>query len=470
MKWVGGHLAPLLDPDWYANDFKRNLNIREPGMLLDLIRMLNHYPTGQKNASPGNDVGHAEDIRLLEATIQTLLLSYGRGERKSGNAAVTHPLLAMLVASAISLPAHAIRKCGRHDLGEDSTDPKHPHLAYRYRVYPRGKVPEVRSSRDLEFIFRHIGKVEGKDAELHLRAMTRLAHQRDFETPLELKWGYGRYLVPIYQDIWTAFAKGIDGGINLWEIEPVQNVALRERLVERTKAKIELQLPRWRKISWLMAELLLSELSHHFPKDAEKFRKVCVREFEKSQRGYALVDVPRAFSGRVLRQVGIAGSPIVCVYGKEPFFEVEFPYLQDVNLAADLLIFALGARARNLAVAESLLPYNLRNSTILSFESSQHLLAESLPGLVRNYDYLLKDCGLVAGFDRKVASEAALASGNVIAPQVSGGTPPPGNGGRQGLSALLGREGGPALKRPGNPGAGSFSGFGSIPPLEAGPL
>lgn len=451
MEWKANKIAPLLDQQWYEGVFKKTLNVRYTPLLLGLIKLFNH-PINNF-ILPYQKIKSA-DVELLDRTINMLLLSYQGKKRKSGNDAVNHPLLCTLLASAIGLPQHAIRKCARHDIAEDvdSSDG----ITYTYFDARSGATVKTKNPEE---IFAHVQQLEGKDAEKHLRLMTRLPQQRNFEDEFALKWGYARYLVPIYTDIWAAFAKGIDAVANLWEIEPIEDKELKEKLAGKSRIKVSLQIPRWQKISWLMAEIMTIELGYHFPEEAFRMRLQKKIEVEKFRQGYAWVGMERVFSLPVLKKTGLAGSPIIAIYGGRQHFEAEFPYL-DPLLSATILQEVLGKKVSNIQLSESLLPYNLRNATILSFETDEKVLKARLVHLVEAYDVLIRE-NVFAGFDRRGIADAAEA-------EISLGvkdTPPQGNEG--GLELPKYRE--VAMRKAWSTQSKQDRrrGFDSIPPLQA---
>lgn len=455
MEWRANRIAPLLDQEWYEGTFKRILNVHSMPLLLGLIKIFNH-PIN--NLIPPYQKITNADVEMLDNTINTLLLSYHGKKRKSGSDAVNHPLLCTLLASAIGLPQHAIRKCARHDIAEDADSPD----GITYVYFGLGDSEAAIRSKNLEEIFAHIRQMEGKDAEEHLRLMTRLPHQRNFDGDLELKWGYGRYLVPIYRNIWAAFAKGIDAVANLWEIEPINDKELREKLARKSRIKVSLQIPRWQKISWLMAEIMVVELGYHFPEEAYFLRTPKRDEVEKFKRGYAWVGFERTFSLPVLKRTGIAGSPIISFYGKHPYFEAEFPYLNSL-ISTTILQEVLGKKVRNIRLSESLLPYNLRNATIISFEADESGLKSRIAQLVEAYDLSIRE-NVLASFDRKSiaeATEAEINSKGIDTPLLK-------NEGDHGLSKYKEVEMRKAWSV--QTASNRRRGFGSIQPLQAGPL
>lgn len=421
-----GRITPLVDRQDYLR-LKEQVNVYETPQLVEGIRAnIGYRLSDLEKVAPAEAVGRMATFHRIERLILDLQLTYEDGKRKSGNTAVSHPLRTMLLAAALRAWKELVLSDGLHDIIEDTRNGR---LVFRTVGLER-RVIELKATQDALDYIEH---TYGREVMLDVLAAT-----RGEERIGGVGWQgfYKRYLSAVYRRIGSAFAKWTDAVANIWELEPIKDKAVREEMVLDTLLKASWQVGRQRKISWLQFEIMLmamEEYSGYLPPHfgLDSLRKVGWREFEKFVRGYALCG-ERGIGTNVLKQTALSGSPIISVYGRGPLFEAEFPFLHPA-LAMTVLQSALGRGMEGAHVTDSLLPYSLRYSSILKFESSPGALQRSLPEMVSHYDSALK--GSSESFDRKEWSDAALESGNVMLEKGTPRTLFPGSAVAQGQAA-----------------------------------
>lgn len=385
------HIAPWLTKGW-CRDFEGCLNEYKTRELIKLIREGFGYT--EKDVAEAewdrNTKSKTYEYVLVERAINAVLLTYVGFSRKSGNEAASHPLRAALFAITIGAPLEVVLTCLFHDVIEDTLDGRARGLKFRAAV--DGKAAEFDNKRKiLRYLRGNYGEF-GEKLAVNVNACTRKE-----EIPDDANWQrkYLKYLNRVYRtSVAAAFAKGIDGYLNLLELAPIKDKADQERARARAIFKVASQLKWWRRISLPVAELLTYELEKYMTKDEYgklKFELETDRrsDIEKLKKGHNIVNGERRFSARLIQRLGRAGSLTIDVYtwvkkGKT-MCEFEIPYASE-EVARGLVKKAFGRRVKIVGVETSLQPSELPLAIFIKCRVSDMGVLGDMPTLVGLFD------------------------------------------------------------------------------------
>ena len=301
---------------------------------------INTYSVERLKKSILRDSAHLgkEDLATIGRAIDACILSYGRAERSSGHhPAATHPLRAAALAASLGAEAHTILGAIFHDLPEDALDGKHPDVKLRY-INGEGKVAEF---ADADGIYSGIAALSGAHGERVLQIVKDLTNlkqkggkEADWEQP------YFKYLQKPYGNFDSALVKVIDAIVNLMELDSLEGIkpAKREAKRQKTVKKALMQLRIWQKISWPIAELLLSCMQKYAGEEYGQIRSVAravdPHDLEKFKRGCCFVDYERSKQGfmGLIDLISRDGSRTIDVYrarfkGNHVVFQIELPII-----------------------------------------------------------------------------------------------------------------------------------------------
>ena len=460
-----GHITPILDKEW-CYDFVESINKQDSPRLLEIIRKEYGYTLEDVRQWDGNTNSKTYEYVLLEQAMGTVILTYCNSKpRRSGHEPQRHPLGAAAIAAKIHAPLEIVIGALYHDILEDVNDPKLPSLEFRTKIDPRllhvdpklpdantlkklvkyrqrienSKIVEIRKKNALglsleffKYLTKKFGMVDEKRVEEEkarrlerdIDAFVRIANGRfgnriaEYMSATTREYGfwdnsqwerqYKQYLATAYKTIGSAFAKGCDCVVNLFE-EPN----------EKTILKAAWQMKRWQRLSVLMSEIIHYGIAAHAK--APEYRKilkglhaVSKADIMKFEHGLAL-NGEREDSAKLLKGVSLSGSPMIDLYrwmdrkGRLRY-EIEIPFANEQK-ARELILEAFGGEVANLARAKSLLPSRLTYATLISVDVRNEAdFMALLPKLVKTYDGMLKKGELLPqlkGFDRKRWAAAA---------------------------------------------------------------
>lgn len=434
-----GFLTPRHSRDWTAR-FKQELNIYNAEKLKAIVQkrlgyqlsLLGVGELGQdsakdylllkgklgewKAAHPGEKLEGVGGALAIELAFCMLEMSYYGAVRKDGRTpAVTHPLrVGALVASVCGddgamlaqKDIEAVLTALLHDMVEDAFDPR---SGVRFRIgMDSGWGPESFIIKGREDAKMHLGQLFGAEVLQNVMALTREPQTK--QDIADWKRFYKKtYLGNLYStSIACAFAKGFDALANLWELEGITGSAEKKGMVERSILKVAWQVKRWQKLSWFVAELLLSDIERNAAGTAyegthRSLRALGEPEIKKFEKGIVFVPGQRKLSDRVLGLSLCSGMPGMIVYNNGGGrFEIELAYVEDAALAQEITSM-LGKSVRGIRLRESMIPGKLRRAIFLEFEADPSEIRANGAIAVRHYDKCLRAArpDLFAGFDRE---------------------------------------------------------------------
>ncbi|MCX6770161.1 MAG: hypothetical protein NT051_05825 [Candidatus Micrarchaeota archaeon] len=407
-----GHLTPKMERG--NEKFERYLDCHDPqtlckNILRDLgldnsnfsFESLLSTPIIAKNWSKCEDKAALRYAMVMQ-TFQILALSYPpESRRKSGNPSVAHPLRAGAFAAAIGAPIELVIATLLHDVMEDTMDANMPSVAFRTFSMAKGhSMPQIVEMRDPKEIYWHIYESypDYRKDDLSSRDIGKNIADGAWNLTRPALWpgetknrAYQRYLNQVYSNIISSFAKGCDAKVNLLELSTITNESERMKMTNRTLLKALWQLPRWKKISWVMFELLLSDISKfaaggRIERLAKMQRAIPPNEIALFKKGFNFAG-DLNFGKELTKNISNSRSPVIDVYydnkqssNGRPLvnFSVEFPFVDNVPDAMQLLKSVFGSQILgNPKRVLSKLPYRFWNAVIMNMDSKDGLPAES---------------------------------------------------------------------------------------------
>jgi hypothetical protein len=372
-----GNLTPTLDRKWYRQ-FEDQLQLYKPKKLKRAIRANLNYTLKDLKFT-----GAIKKDKLLHNNLETLMeaaeLTTKGMRRRSNHVEASHLLRSLLFAAELNVPAEGLYTAIGHDFAEYADEGR------SFKVKEKNGIAEYPEAWSvLAFLERMCGNDVQRNLELLRRDPAEIANKT---------WerAYKLYLASVSLRIWAQFAKGIDGFLNVIE-EPSGDSVL----------KASWQVPRWRKVSWLMSELLTMGIAGH-TKEADsgkllqRLRNISSIEFEKFGLGYAVCG-ERYYDKNLLKRSPLSGSPVISIFNTGLKPEIELPFVDQIR-GKDILESVLAFENRRIEVVESLLPYNLCYATIFAIEAKAVEIQSAMPELVKNYDAFIKK-NVISDFER----------------------------------------------------------------------
>ncbi len=386
------HLQDIV-PDEAINDVaRRYVYVRE------------HLQAAEKRILSGNEeVDMQAELWLrgrlkVELAICLIDLSYGDELRKSGHLAVTHNLRAGLFAAALGAPIEWVVSALLHDIREDTRDKKN--IKYRTACIADGEI-RIETLHSAKDIFNDLRHCFGREVEKDIRVLTRdpVKKKKAGETLTEIRDNYSKYLVRANRRISAAFIKVIDGILNFWELDPVKgSKQAKQGLIDRTVIKGSLQVEFWRKISWLLSEMLMQEIVKYSPQTdtvTDRFeRRISEEELERFERACIIIRGKREFKKKILNQSSDNGSPVMVLYkiGRN-LWDAELPYIKDKMQIAR--IFEGLVKPSEMEDQKTILLPKIRKAKFRRFRAKLKDVAGMCGGLALRYDKELKLQGIV---------------------------------------------------------------------------
>lgn len=478
--FVRGFLAPAPDLQW-RKEFKAKLDVYSTPELKDMIRKKMGYDdlsdllsasglhqdladapprqlfveltralsaVREKITAVDEMKGAEEDARLLrqvenclkvEIAMVLVEISYGFAKRKSGNPAASHALRAGLFAATMGSPTEYVLTALLHDIVEDTRDMRSHGIFYRVPHFNGKKYAHDILEQEGQ-IYGHIKGLFGDAVAENVKLLTRAPGERKGEG-----WekNYQLYLERLNEHVGAAFAKAIDGIINIWELDPITDKEEKDKTISAQVKKAAWQIQTWRKLSWLITELLREGVEKYSDdrKLLVEMRKISEREVADFERGIVVVG-KREFTRSLLDSVPDHGLPVMVLYKQGSWklgkhFELELPFLSSDKLSdvetAKKIAQSLGASVHWIHEARTLLLPRMRQAVFLRFKGNWSEIKQHLPDAVKMYEAAvspsLTEMGMV---DRKeharMARESVYYENNITETPK---TPPQGNGGGQ---------------------------------------
>ncbi|MCX6770713.1 MAG: hypothetical protein NTX79_01525 [Candidatus Micrarchaeota archaeon] len=409
-----GHITPKIGTR-ARNEFEKRIVCSfDPVKLCNSIRDNMGY-TIESLASDMHSPEQAQEYLMVENTMNILLDSYDGATRENGRLLVTHPLLVANMAAEIGAPVRTVNTAGFHDINEDVLDPKYPEIKFRATI--GGQKAEYETERKIfEYIGRNYGRY-GKGLVRDIRHLTRYVTEEEGKS-----WQrtYQEYLVGVYQFIDAAFAKALDGKANLIDRREIINKEDMARKYGRLLLKVSWQIPRWQRISWIVADLLKSNLDKYpgGKQIADALNGVTEWDMKKFERGWTW-NPARQYHAKLFHSVSRSGSPIIDIYPASDvhknMYEIELPFFKyenemHVRIAHEIIKCAFGRKVGKIRRASSILPERLTSSVIFLVESDAGDFWAGMPRAVEIMDGAFASGLLLpqlAGFNRAEYTDAA---------------------------------------------------------------
>ena len=371
--------------------------------------------------SCGYDIKHNGEItiytgfdnpqKMVEKTLKILEKSYGTAPRKNGDLALAHALQAMEVVAAINAPekpgdriaAIEIVDSGLHDIMEDAKDQRNGMREVAFRASGMHWSVELRETEKIREYVKKIYNIYGEYYGREIAADIGLLTKREDEQ-------YMNYLFRVYQDVRCAQAKGGDAKSNQMSVWSILDQSERERTVDRIVPKLIPQMLVWKKLGFLMYEMLLYGFREMSGDGMDREVRAPTRDDLKSfQAGYKIIDAPRNYSYRMIDALPSSGMPVITFFtgGRKLEAEISFCGWKEARR-----IFQAGfGKNALIALERKLIPWRLDRSLIISLEGvSMGELEKGAKKSVKFYDHALAGGELLpifSGLDRMRRAEAA---------------------------------------------------------------
>jgi hypothetical protein len=384
----------------------------------------------------------------VELAITMLELAYENADRrKSGHEWISHPLRAGLFAAAIGSPADFVITALLHDIVEDTQGSERGGNAFRVPAYENGAVV-CRALHAEKDKYRHLEDVFGRWVAEGIRLLTRDSLPRKI---LEYWWQekdrYRKYLDRINDrgNAGAVFAKAMDGIVNLWELD-LPDGELETKMKQSTVGKAAMQVGVWRKLSWLINYMLLEGIAAYSEDErlVRKLRSFTEKDVADFERGVVIVK-KRELRLRLISGMPDNGTPIIAVYQRRKFLEIEIPYLDGRKpegvLAGKEILLRFCPSATNIKQVETLLVSGMRKVAIFRFNAKKSELKRNAAVAVKEYDKAIALELMAYGINDRKAHAAAARKSAYYEPNIrreKAGTPPPGSEASLELSGLPG--------------------------------
>ena len=348
---------------------------------------------------------------MIEKTLAILEKSYGDVRRKNGDLAVVHALQAMEVIAAVNAPEKPgdrvsvleIVDSGLHDIMEDAADSRNRMYDVAFRANEVHWKVELREPAKIREYVKKIYNVYGKYYGREIAADVGLLTRQEGED-------YMKYLIRVYQDLRCAQAKAGDAKSNQMSVWSILDQAEREKTVEKIVPKLIPQMLVWKKIGFLMYEMLLYGFREMSGNEMDREVRSPTRDDLKSFRvGYKIIDAPRSYSYRMIDELPSSGMPVITFFTGGKKLEAEISFCQ-FGEAAEIFMTGFGKNAA-IALERKLIPWRLDRSLVVSIDGVQlGELEKCAKKCTQEYDRRLNSGELLSifrGFDRLNRAEAA---------------------------------------------------------------